>query len=257
MFYHNINPTLFRLGAFEIRYYGIIFVLGFVIAYFLLNYLVKERKIDMNRNDVTDLLFYVMIGAILGSRLFYVVFYNLSYFLANPLNIFAVWHGGLSFHGGFFGVIIAGFIFCKKKKKSFLELADIAVIPLSIGLFLGRIGNFLNGELYGRITNVPWAVKFRDAEGFRHPSQIYESIKNLLIFSVLWLIRNKNLPKGFLFSTFILMYSSLRFFIEFFRAPDPQLGFIIFGLTMGQILCIIMFIAGLSLLRIITSSTKD
>ncbi len=257
MFYHNINPTLLRLGPFEIRYYGIIFVLAFIIAYFLINHLAKERKINLNKNDVTDFLFYLLIGVILGSRLFYVIIYNPGYFLSNPLEAFAIWHGGLSFHGGVIGAVIASLIFCKKKKLSFLELADITVIPLSIGLSLGRIANFLNGELYGRITSVPWAVKFRDAEGFRHPSQIYESLKNLLIFSVLWLIRNKNLPKGYLFSIFILMYSSLRFFIEFVRAPDPQLGFIIFGLTMGQILCVIMFISGLILLKIITPKSKS
>ncbi|MDP7141209.1 MAG: prolipoprotein diacylglyceryl transferase [Candidatus Woesearchaeota archaeon] len=251
MFYHNINPILFSLGPFQIRYYGIIYVLGFVIAYFLINYIIKKKGLDITKDDVTDLLFYLLIGVILGSRLFYVLVYNPKYFLAHPLDIFAIWHGGLSFHGGFIGSIVATLIFCKKKKVSFLELGDIIVIPLSIALALGRIGNFLNGELYGRVTNLPWAVKFKGAEGFRHPSQIYESLKNLFIFSVLWTLNKKNLPKGYLFSIFILMYSSLRFFVEFVRVPDSQLGFIIFGLSMGQVLSVIMFIGGLVLLKAI------
>tara|TARA_Y100000310_G_scaffold334155_1_gene413232 strand:- start:90 stop:869 length:780 start_codon:yes stop_codon:yes gene_type:complete len=257
MFYHNINPILLSLGPLQIRYYGIIYVLGFVIAYFLINYIIKKKGLDITKDDVTDLLFYLLIGVILGARLFYVIVYNPKYFLVNPLDIFAIWHGGLSFHGGFIGVVIAVLIFCKKKKISFLRLADIIVIPLSIALALGRIGNFLNGELYGRITNVPWAVKFKGAEGFRHPSQIYESLKNLFIFSVLWTLNKKNLPKGYLFSTFILMYSSLRFFVEFVRMPDSQLGFIIFGLSMGQVLSVIMFIGGLVLLKLIKQNKAN
>tara|TARA_Y100000031_G_scaffold51374_1_gene58948 strand:+ start:147 stop:920 length:774 start_codon:yes stop_codon:yes gene_type:complete len=249
MFYHNINPILLSLGPFQIRYYGIIYVLGFVIAYYLIDYIAKKKDIDI---DTADLLFYLLLGTIIGSRIFYVLVYNPKYFLTNPLDIFAIWHGGLSFHGGFIGVVIAVLIFCKKKKISFLKLADIIVIPLSIALALGRIGNFLNGELYGRITNVPWAVKFKDAEGFRHPSQIYESLKNLFIFSVLWTLNKKNLPKGYLFSIFILMYSTLRFFVEFVRVPDSQLGFIIFSLSMGQVLSVVMFVSGLVLLKVIT-----
>ena len=249
MFYHNINPILLSLGPFQIRYYGIIYVLGFVIAYYLIDYIAKKKDIDI---DTADLLFYLLLGTIIGSRIFYVLVYNPKYFLTNPLDIFAIWHGGLSFHGGFIGVVIAVLIFCKKKKISFLRLADIIVIPLSIALALGRIGNFLNGELYGRITNVPWAVKFKDAEGFRHPSQIYESLKNLFIFSVLWTLNKKNLPKGYLFSIFILMYSTLRFFVEFVRVPDSQLGFIIFSLSMGQVLSVVMFVSGLVLLKVIT-----
>ncbi len=244
MFYHNINPTLLSIGPFEIRYYGIIFLIGFVIAYFLIGYLAKERKIELKKDDVADLMFYILIGVIIGSRLFYILFYNLKFYLMNPLKIFALWLGGLSFHGGLVGAAIAIFVFCKKKNINFYELADIVVIPLALGLGLGRIGNFLNGELVGRITNVPWAVKFKEYDGFRHPSQLYESLKNFFMFFVLFFIRNKELKKGFLFWLFVIMYSVLRFFIEFFRAPDPQLGFI-FGLTMGQILNIVMFSVGI------------
>ena len=245
MFYNNIDPVLFRIGVFEIRYYGIIYVLGFVLAYFFINYLAKERKITLKKEDVVDFLFYILIGVVVGARIFYVLFYSLKFYLINPLQIFALWHGGLSFHGGLIGAMIAISIFCKKKDIGFYEMTDIVAIPLTLGLALGRIGNFLNSELVGRVTSVRWAVKFKDYDGFRHPSQLYESLKNFFMFFVLWFIRNNKLKKGFLTWLFVIMYSVLRFFIEFFRMPDPQLGFIIFGLTMGQLLNIIMLFAGI------------
>ena len=245
MFYHNINPVLLSIGPFEIRYYGLIFVLGFVIAYFMLNYLAKKRQLNLTKEDISDFLLYIIIGTVAGARIFYVFIYNLNFYVANPLQIFAVWQGGLSFHGGLIGAIFAAIIFAKKKKIDFYDLADISVIPLALGLALGRIGNFTNGELFGRITNVPWAFKFPDAEGFRHPSQLYASLKNLLNFTVLWNLKNYNFPKGFIFWSFITMYAFLRFIVEFFREPDPQLGFFFGILSMGQILSIIMFPIGL------------
>ncbi|MCH8067218.1 MAG: prolipoprotein diacylglyceryl transferase [Nanoarchaeota archaeon] len=244
MFIHNIDPVLLSIGPFQIRYYGLFFVLGFVIAYFLLVHLAKRRELSLNKDDIADFLLYIIIGVVLGARIFYVFAYNLPFYLDNPFQIIAIWNGGLSFHGGIIGAAIAGFYFTKKKKVDFYELADIVVIPVALGLALGRLGNFTNGELYGRITDVPWSFKFPDAEGFRHPSQIYASFKNLLIFFTLWIIKDKKLPKGFMFWLFVVMYSALRFTVEFFREPDPQLGFIIGWLTMGQILSIIMFAIG-------------
>jgi len=246
MFIHNIDPVLLKLGPFEIRYYGLFFVLGFIIAYFLINYLAKRKKINLTKDDIADFLLYIIIGTIIGARTFYILVYNLPFYLQNPSDILAVWHGGLSFHGGLIGAVIAALYFCKKKKIDFYALADIAVMPLALGLALGRIGNFTNGELYGRITDVPWAVKFPDAEGFRHPSQIYESFKNLLIFFALWTIKDRNLPKGLMFWLFITMYSALRFAMEFFRQPDEQLGFIISFLSMGQVLSIVTFLVGMA-----------
>ena len=245
MFIHNIDPILLSIGPFEIRYYGLFFVLGFVIAYFMLNYLAKRKHLDLSKDDIADLLLYIIVGTILGARIFYVFIYNLSFYLSNPAQIIAVWSGGLSFHGGLVGAAIAGFYFCKKKNISFYQIADLIVMPLALGLALGRLGNFTNGELYGRVTNVSWAFQFPDADGFRHPSQIYESFKNLLIFFTLWTIKDKKLPAGFMFWLFVIMYSLLRFIIEFYRQPDAQLGFIIGFLTMGQILSIIMFFVGM------------
>ena len=252
MFIPNIDPVLLRLGPFEIRYYGLFFVLGFVIAYFILNYLVKKREIKLTKDDVADFLLHIIIGAVLGARLLYIFAYNLHFYLQNPFEMIAIWHGGLSFHGGLIGAAIAGLYFCRKKKIDFYTMADIMAIPLALGLALGRLGNFTNGELYGRVTDVPWAVKFPDAEGFRHPSQIYEALKNLIIFFTLWLIKNKDLPKGFLFWLFVVMYSALRFIIEFFRQPDEQLGFIIGFLSMGQVLSIVMFAVGIYFMHKIT-----
>ena len=245
MFIHNIDPVIFNIGSFQVRYYGLFYAIGFVMAYFIISYLAKRKELPLTKEDVADFLMYSILGTVLGARIFYIIFYNFPYYLSKPFEIIAVWHGGLSFHGGFIGGILAGFYFCKKKKIHFYELADIVVIPLALGLALGRIGNFMNGELYGRITNVPWAVKFPGADGFRHPSQIYESFKNLIIFFTLWAIKYKKLPRGFMFWLFVAMYSALRFIVEFFREPDEQLGFIIGFLTMGQILSIVMFSVGM------------
>lgn len=254
MFYNNIDPVLIHVGPFEIRYYGLIFILGFVLAYFFVQYLSKLKKIDISKEQTVDLLTYIGFGTIIGARLFYVVFYNFAFFIENPLTMFSIWNGGLSFHGGLVGAVIAGHIYSQKIKIKLLKLADLLAIPLAIGLFLGRIGNFLNSELVGRVTDVSWGVNFNgeiDTNGdsvFRHPSQLYESLKNLFIFSSLWFLKNNKLKDGTLFYTFIVMYSVLRFLIEFVRAPDPQLGFIIFSLTMGQLLNIAMLAIGIILI---------
>lgn len=244
MFIHNIDPVLLSIGPFQIRYYGLFWLIGFVMAYFLLIHLAKRKELSITKDDIADLLLYIIVGTVLGARIFYIFVYNLPFYLSNTFEMLAVWHGGLSFHGGLIGAVAAGFIYCRRKKISFYDIADIIVIPLALGLALGRIGNFINGELYGRITDVPWAVKFSDAEGFRHPSQIYASFKNLIIFFTLWTIKDKKLPKGFLFWTFVVLYSVLRFIVEFFRQPDEQLGFIIGFLSMGQVLSIVMFAIG-------------
>ena len=249
MFYNHVNPTLLHIGPFEIRYYGVIFVLGFVIAYFLIYHLAKERKLKLTKDDVADFLFYIIIGVVVGSRLAIVLFADPKYYFSNPFEIIAIWHGGLSFHGGLIGAVIAGLIFTKKKKINFYDLADITVIPLAIGLFFGRIGNFLNSELVGRVTNLSWGVNFNNevVNGkpiFRHPSQLYESFKNLVIFFVLWFLKNKKLPKGFLFWLFIAMYGLLRTLIEFFRYSPSAIG----PINPGQIWSFPMFIIGVIML---------
>ena len=255
MFFHNISPVLIELGPFQIRYYGLFYALGFVIAYFLISYFAKRRQLSLTKDDVADFLVYVIVGVVLGARLVYVFAYNPIFYLQNPLEIIAIWHGGLSFHGGLLGAIIAAYIFCRRKKIAFYDLADIAVVPVALALALGRLGNFMNAELYGRITNVDWCIDYSKNKfienlpsGCRHPSQIYASIKNLAIFTVLWVIKDKNLPKGFMFWSFIALYGLFRTFIEFFRAPDEQIGFIFNYFTMGQLLSFPLFLVGLFML---------
>jgi phosphatidylglycerol:prolipoprotein diacylglycerol transferase len=249
LFVHDINPVLLAIGPFEIRYYGLFYVIIFLYTYFYLIYLSKHKKIGLGRNDVESLMIWLTLGLIIGARLFEVLFYSPSYYLSDPLEVFAIWKGGLSFHGGLVGIIIAGYLFVRSRKISFFELADIMVLPLSIGLALGRLGNFINGELYGRITDVAWCFKFQAAEGCRHPSQLYEAAKNIVIFATLAAISSssglrKRLKPGTLLAIFLMMYAVLRFFIEFVREPEVMIG----PLTIGQAFNIVMFIAGAGLI---------
>lgn len=252
MFYHNISPVLIEVSHIQIRYYGLFYAIGFIISYYLISYLAKMRGFWLNKDDVADFLMYEIIGVVFGARIIYVLVYNPLFYFQNPFEIIALWHGGLSFHGGLFGAIIASYLFCKKKKIEFYDLADIAVIPVALGLALGRIGNFMNAELYGRVTNVSWCIDYSRNQfiqnlpsGCRHPSQIYSSIKNLTIFAVLWSVKDKKLPKGFMFWTFIALYGLFRTIAEFFRQPDEQIGFIFKYFTTGQLLSFPMFILGL------------
>ena len=255
MFFHNINPVLLGLGPFQIRYYGVFYALGFVITYFMLPHLARVKGLKISKDDVADFLVYMIVGIIAGARLAYVLFYNLIYYLQNPFEIIALWHGGLSFHGGLFGAILVGYLFCKRKKIEFYDMADIVVVPVALALALGRIGNFINAEIYGRITDIPWCVDYSKNKfvenlpnGCRHPSQIYESIKNFFIFAALWFVKEKKLPKGFMFWSFIALYGLLRTIMELFRQPDEQIGFIFNYFTMGQLLSFPLFLIGLYML---------
>ncbi len=255
MLYHNLNPVLLEIGPFQIRYYGLFYALGFVIAYFLIAYLAKRKQLSLTKDDVADLLLYEIVGIVLGARLVYVLVYNPIFYLQNPFEIVALWHGGLSFHGGLLGAVIAAYLFCKKKKADFYELADIAVIPVALALALGRLGNFINAELYGRVSNVPWCIDYSKNQfisdapsGCRHPSQIYSSMKNFTIFAVLWLIKDKKLPNGFMFWSFVALYGLFRTIVEFFRAPDEQIGFMFNYFTMGQLLSFPLFLIGIFML---------
>ena len=251
MFFHNINPVLLEIGPFQIRYYGLLYAIGFIIAYFMISYLAKRKKLPITKDDVADFLLYEILGVVLGARLVYVFVYNPLFYLQNPFEIAAVWHGGLSFHGGLTGAIIALYLFCRRKNIEFYDLADIAVIPVALALALGRIGNFINAELYGRLTNVAWCVDYTKNQfvekinGCRHPSQIYASIKDLAIFAVLWFIKDKKLPKGFMFWSFVALYGLFRTIVEFFRQPDEQIGFIFNYFTMGQLLSFPLSLIGL------------
>ncbi len=239
MFVHDISPVLLSIGPLHVRWYGLIFAIGIFLSFFTMKYLAKKKQLPLSGRDFDDLLIYGVIGVILGARLGSVIS-EFGYYASNPLQVFAVWNGGMAFHGGLIGLIIAGYYYSKKKKISFYELADIAVIPVAFALALGRIANFINGEFYGTPTALPWGVKFQGVDGFRHPVQLYESAKNFFIFALLWLIKGKSLPKGALFWLFITLYGALRFLLEFYKDLPPLL----FSLTWGQLWSIPMFVAG-------------
>ncbi len=239
--YPHINPNIFSYKGIHLRWYGLAYALGFIIGYVYLSRRLKRFNI---KGLIDDVVLYAVFGVILGGRIGYVLIYNFSYYYHHPLQALYIWDGGMSFHGGLVGTIIAGVLLAKKYRLSFYDLADEAVVIVPIGLFFGRIANFINDELWGRVTDVPWAVAF-PAGGYlpRHPSQLYEAFfEGLVLFFILWRLRDRLLPyKGMLFWLFVFLYGFFRFFIEFTRQPDPQIGFI-FGLTMGQWLCLIMIV---------------
>ena len=247
--YPKISPTLFSIGPFHIRWYGLLYIISFIIGYIFIKKFYQQKKIEISKTDYDNLLFDVMLGVVLGGRIGYILFYNLPYYINNPLKMFAVWEGGMSFHGGALGVIIAGLIFAKRHKFSFYELADPAMGWVAIGLGLGRLGNFINGELYGRATNVPWAMIFPDdpKQIPRHPSQLYEFLlEGIVLSSICFYLLKKNVKEGIIFWSFIGFYGIFRIFIEFFRQPDPQLGFILFNrFTMGQLLSSLMILSAI------------
>lgn len=244
MFTHNIDPTLFSIGPFEIRYYGLVYVIGFLLIYYILSK--KRQELKLTKKDIDNLVLYLILAVVVGSRLFEVLIWNPAYYFANPLKIFAIWEGGMALHGGIIAICLVGYYFCKKKKISFAKLADILVIPAVFILALGRIANFINAELVGIITNLPWCVKFPNIEGCRHPVQLYGAAGRFVLFGYLIALKKlKKFKDGFLFWNFILFMAIGRFFCDFLR-QDPRL----LGLSMGQYLSIIMFaIASYVLIR--------
>ncbi len=244
--YPNLDPTIVALGPLHIRWYGVMYILGFMASYLLVRYQIRKKDLDITTGMLNDLFLYLVVGLIVGARIGYCIAYYLPFYLSYPLKVFAIWEGGMSFHGGLIGVVIAGLIFVRRHGFSFWEFADLIVVTAPIGLGLGRLGNFLNAELYGRVTNLPWAMVFPSAGDLpRHPSQLYESLlEGLLLFMVLWWLKDRPLRKGTLFCLFLFLYSMVRFFVEFFREPDPQLGLLFSLVTMGQILSIMMGIGG-------------
>lgn len=247
--YPNISPVALALGPIKIHWYGITYLLTFLVAYLLIPYFFKEKKIPTNKDLVADLLLASLLGVVIGGRLGYILFYQLPFYLENPLDMLKIWEGGLSFHGGMLGVIIGLFFFAKKRAKPevpFYQLTD-AVIPIvPIGIFLVRIGNFINAELYGRITQSPICMRFpTDPSNCRYPSQLIEAaLEGALLFTIIFFLRNKIKTTGILSWIFIMGYATLRLFAEFFREPDIQIGYLWGNLTQGQYLSFIMIVAG-------------
>lgn len=244
-----IDPVFLRIGPLELRWYGLMYILGFSCAYLIIRKGVGQRNLPLSKDDVGDMIFTVALGIILGGRLGYILFYNLAFYLANPLKVLAVWEGGMSFHGGLIGSVLGGIIFCRKRNLDFMVMADIAALTAPVGLMFGRIGNFINGELYGRVTDVSWGIVFPGGGDLpRHPSQLYEAfLEGPLTLLLLWLVWKKNRPAGTVLWSFIACYGLFRSLVELVREPDQQLG--LFGglISMGQILSLPMFALGLAM----------
>lgn len=254
------DPIALRIPfvGLEIRWYGLMYVLSFILAYLLLPVQARRQKVKLSADDVSDLIFYLILGVLLGGRLGYILFYNLQQYLANPLEILAIWHGGMSFHGGLIGVFLGTWYFIRKKGINFWRLADLIAPIAPLGLFFGRIGNFINGELWGRPTDVAWGMVFPmdPTQLLRHPSQLYEAFfEGLVLFVVLWNVAKiKRRPSGLLPGLFVVGYGVFRFFIEFYREPDAQLGLFFGWISMGQMLCLAMILVGLGLIAYVAKT---
>ena len=257
----HINPTIFSIGPIQIRWYGILYLVAFLLVYFLAVYRIRSEKLQCSKETIRDLLIWAILGSLIGSRLGYVLFYNFRYFWANPLKIFFPFDAssgfdytgicGLSYHGGVIGILIVSALFCYRNKIDFWHLGDIMISVIPLAYTLGRLGNFINGELYGRITTSSWGMYFPldPTHRLRYPSQLYEAFfEGVLLFIILWSLRKIKFFDGFLLSLYFIGYGVARFFIEFVRQPDPQVGFILGYFTMGQILCLGMILGGIIIL---------
>ncbi len=243
-----INPIAFSIGPLSVHWYGISYAVGLLLGIWILTRLNQKRSVFKDNNQIFDFAFWLFLaGVILGGRLGYVLFYNLPYYLEHPAGIFAIWEGGMSFHGGLIGSLAVAYFFCKKYKINFIDLADIAVIPGALALMFTRLANFINRELAGRVIESPrfeWlGVDFGDGL-LRYPSQIFQSFSALLLFLILLLIFTKKPKRGVLLFSYLTFYGLFRFVIEFWRAPDPQVGFILNSFTLGQLFSFAMLIAG-------------
>ncbi len=248
----SISPVAFSIGSLAIRWYSLAYLLGIVAAWLLTLKMIKRYDLPLSKQQIEDAVFFTTLGIILGGRLGYVLFYGGDFFWHNPLQILAIWHGGMSFHGGAIGAVLGLFYTAYTRKINFWLLTDLAALFAPIGLFLGRIANFVNDELWGRVTNVPWAVRFPSGGGLpRHPSQLYEAfLEGVVIFAVLnilWRMPKIREKRGLVSSLFVLMYAVFRFLVEYVRQPDEQLGFLWLGLTMGQWLSVPIFLLGVFL----------
>lgn len=251
--YPAIDPILLSLGPFAIRWYALAYIVGLILGWRYCLAIAKRPPQVARVQDVDDFLVWATLGVVLGGRTGYVLFYKLGYYIENPLEIFALWHGGMSFHGGALGVVVALVLFCRQRKIPVLAFADIIACAVPIGLFFGRIANFINGELWGRISDVPWAMVFpTGGPDPRHPSQLYEAfLEGAVLFALLFVLQRSAGARrrpGTLTGTFLVGYAVARMIAELFRQPDPQLGFLFLGVTMGQLLSVPLLVVGLWLI---------
>ncbi len=257
MFINNFDPVAIEIFSLEVRWYSLAYIVGILLGWYLAKKIFTKENI---KSKFDDYITYLIVGLILGGRAGYILIYNFDYYLVNILDMFKIWQGGMSFHGGVIGMIVASFIFSKNKNDDAFEYLDVVAIVSPIGIFFGRVANFINSELYGFETSVPWAVQFIKIDSlYRHPSQIYEAIlEGIVLFLILLYFWRKDYLKtpGKLSAIFLIFYSIFRFIIEFFRLPDEQLGNLILNLTMGQILSLVFFLVGLCLYNFKNVFTK-
>jgi len=267
----KMSPVIFEIGWFKLQYYGLMYIVAFSITYGMVLYRVRhEKRFRVSGDDVQNLMLFIIIGLIAGARVGYVLFYNLTYYLNNPLEIFLPFQSingsitftgisGMSFHGGFIGVLLSVWLYIRKTKLNFWDMADLFAPVVPLGYTFGRLGNFINGELYGRITSTPIGMHFPLAPGtdLRHPSQLYEAFfEGIVLFAVLWNLRKLKKPRGAMFAFYIIGYGTVRFFIEYYRQPDAQMGFIFMSFSMGQMLCTLMAMGGIALYLFLYSAGK-
>ncbi|HEX4928600.1 MAG TPA: prolipoprotein diacylglyceryl transferase [Burkholderiales bacterium] len=245
----DFNPVAIQLGPLAVRWYGLMYLLGFGLAWWLGLRRIAAGRAPIDRRQFDDLIFYAVLGVILGGRLGYVLFYKPDYYAAHPLEIPAVWQGGMSFHGGLLGVMAAMWLAARRHKLDFLRLMDFIAPLCPLGIAAGRMGNFINGELWGRPTDLPWGMVFRGAGPLpRHPSELYEfALEGLALFALLWWFSSTPRARGQVSAMFLIGYGVLRFVAEFAREPDSFLGFLALGMTMGQWLCVPMILGGVAL----------
>ena len=245
----NIDPVLIQIGPLAVQWYGLMYLCGFAAAYLLAN--LRCQRLGWNSDDVSDLIFYCAVGVILGGRIGYMLLYQLSSFISDPISIFKVWNGGMSFHGGLLGVAVASWLFARKKSLTVLEVLDFAAPLTPLGLFFGRMGNFINQELWGKPTDLPWGMLFSNGGDLpRHPSMLYEAfLEGIVLFIIVWLYSAKTRYVGRVGGLFILGYGIFRFLVEFVREPDDHIMYLAFNwLTIGQVYCIPMILFGSYLL---------
>jgi phosphatidylglycerol:prolipoprotein diacylglycerol transferase len=246
MFINNFDPVAFQVMSFEIRWYSLAYILGIIIGWILCKK-IFIKNLDINQK-FDDYITYLIIGIIIGGRLGYVLFYNLNYYIENIVDIFKIWQGGMSFHGGLLGIVVTSILFAKKNNQDPFLYTDLVSLVAPIGIFFGRLANFINSELYGKVTEVPWAVTFIQVDNLsRHPSQLYEAIfEGIILFILLLYFRKKNFlaKPGLISGLFLIFYSIFRFNIEFFRVPDEQIGYLTLNLSMGQIISLVFIVIG-------------
>lgn len=251
-FHPNFDPVALSLGPLKIHWYGLMYLLGFYGCWFLAVRRGKSAHTPFSAQAISDLLFFAALGVILGGRIGYTLFYNLPAFLADPLEIFRIWNGGMSFHGGMLGVIAAVWLFARMRGQGFFQVIDFVAVVVPFGLFTGRIGNFINAELWGKPSSLPWAMVFpTDPDRLpRHPSMLYEALlEGLVMLAILWWYSSRPRPPAAISGLFLILYGTFRFLIEFVRVPDAQIGYLVGGwLTMGQLLSLPMLLTGAGLM---------